>query len=167
LTELLGFKTTTSIVLCSAKNIYHTIGNCMVSPLNEHAYADEGGLSDAPSVHGICQKIGNKMAFHHVSAKIGFVASSSFAILTHEPLSHFDINCLLEHELFYSGPPDYFFVQMICNTMCNCMVFSCLNPLMQFQLVALGKQFASQCATMWFFACVYSNMPIKLVTPCK
>ena len=46
----------------------------MVSPLNEHAYADEGGLSDAPSVHGICQKIGNKMDFHHVSAKIGFVA---------------------------------------------------------------------------------------------
>jgi hypothetical protein len=73
LTELLGFKTTTSIVLCFAKNIYHKIGNCMVSPLNEHA--DEGGQSDTSfCVHGICQKIGNKMAFHHVSAKIGFVA---------------------------------------------------------------------------------------------
>jgi hypothetical protein len=45
----------------------------MVSPLNEHA--DEGGQSDTSfCVHGICQKIGNKMAFHHVSAKIGFVA---------------------------------------------------------------------------------------------
>jgi hypothetical protein len=36
----------------------------MVSPLNEHAYADAGGLSDAPSVRmGFVRKLATKWLF--------------------------------------------------------------------------------------------------------
>jgi hypothetical protein len=36
----------------------------MVSPLNEHAYADEGGLSDAPTVcMGFVRKLATKWMF--------------------------------------------------------------------------------------------------------
>jgi hypothetical protein len=81
-------------------------------------------------------------------------------------LCHFDINCLLQYELFYSGPPDYFFVQMSCKTMCNCMVFSLCDFHMPFhkllKFVALYKRLATQSATVWLLACVNSHMPFQL-----